>query len=178
MRSRNWPNASGAACATISLLLCGAASAQTPAIALVDASDASQWQTWAKDAGWRVITAPDANSPEARVMALAAAVQEAVKNGVDPGRVYLAGRGAASAAVFYTISRTPDVYAAGLAIEGSPQPAVDTDRLFAANFTNAPVLWSSKGEGDEALAAKLKTAGLNIEWRPSAGLSPAAAFEW
>ena len=61
--------------------------------------------------------------------------------------------------MFYTISRMPDLWAAGIAIEGSPQPAIDTDRLFAANFNNAPVLWASKGEGDEALAAKLKTPG-------------------
>ena len=80
--------------------------------------------------------------------------------------------------VFYTISRTPDLYAAGLAIEGLPQPAIDTERVFAANFKNAPVLWASKGEGDEALAAKLKSAGLNLEWRASGGLSPADVLEW
>ena len=96
-------------------------------------------------------------------------------DGVDPARVYLAGRGAAAAGVFYTISRMPDLWAAAIAIDGSPQPAIDTDRIFAANFTNVPVLWASKGDGDQALAAKLKSAGLNIEWRAAAGLSPAAS---
>jgi hypothetical protein len=178
MRSRNWSNASGLACATISLLLSSGAAAQTPAIALTDPSDAPQWETWVKAAGWRVITgAPNAN-PDARVLALSAAVQEAVKSGVDPARIYLAGRGGAAALVFYTISRIPDLWAAGIAIEGSPQPAVDTDRVFTANFTNVPVLWASKGEGDEALAAKLKSAGLNLQWRASGGLSAAAVLEW
>ena len=178
MRSRKWSNASGVVSATISLLLCGGALAQTPGIALVDPSDAPQWQTWAKEIGWRVITGAPANNPDARVLALAAAVQDAVKNGVDPARVYIAGRGAAAAAVFYTISRMPDVWAAGLAIEGSPQPAIDTDRLFAANFTNVPVLWASKPDTDQGVAANLKTAGLNLEWRASGGLSPAGALEW
>jgi hypothetical protein len=178
MKSRNWSSVSAVACATISLLLCAAAAAQTPAVALVDPSDAPQWQTWAKQAGWQVITGAAASTPDARVLALAAAVQDAVKNGADPARVYVAGRGAASAAVFYTISRIPDLWAAGLAIEGSPQPAVDTDRLFAANFTNVPVLWVTGAGGDQAAAAKLKGDGLNIEWRAAAGLSPAGALEW
>src|SRR4051794_13279265 len=177
MRSRNWSSASGAVCAIFSVL-CGAASAQTPAVALVDPSDAAQWQTWAKEIGWRVITGAPAANPDARVLALSAAVQEALKNGVDPARVYVAGRGAASAAVFYTISRMPDLWAAGIAIEGSPQPAVDTERLFAANFANVPVLWASKGEGDQAVATQLKTDGLNVEWRAAASLSPAGALEW
>jgi hypothetical protein len=152
--------------------------AQTPAIALVDPSDAAAWQGWAKEVGWRVITGAPAANPDARVLALAAAVQEAVKDGVDPARVYLAGRGGASAVVFYTISRTPDLWAAGVAVEGSPQPAIDTDRVFTANFKDAPVLWASNGDGDQALAAKLKSAGLNVEWRASGGLAPAAVLEW
>jgi hypothetical protein len=178
MRSKSWSNGSGAASAIISLLLCSGAAAQTPAIALADPSDAAQWEAWAKGAGWRIITGAPAANPDARALALATAVEDAVKNGVDPARVYLAGRGGASALVFYTISRLPDLWAAGVAVEGSPQPAVDTDRLFAANFKNVPVLWASKGDGDEALAAKLKATGLNLEWRSSGGLSPAGMLQW
>jgi hypothetical protein len=177
MRSRNSSNAFARACAT-SVLVAAAAAAQAPAIALVDPADAAIWQTWTKDAGYRLIIPPETKDIDTRVLALAAAVREAVKNGVDPARVYIAGRGTASAAVFYTISRVPDLWAAGIAIEGSPRDAVNSDRLFSANFTAVPVLWSSKGEGDEALATRLKADGLNVEWRASAGLSPAAAFEW
>jgi hypothetical protein len=180
MTSKNWSSASGAACATISLLLCGAAAApaQTPAIALIEPADAPQWQTWAKETGWRVVTGAAAANPDARVLALATAVRAAIGDGVDPARVYLAGRAAAAPGVFYAVSRIPDLWAAAIAIDGSPQPAIDTDRIFAANFTNVPVLWASKGPGDEALTAKLKSDGLNIEWRAAASLSPAGVFEW
>jgi hypothetical protein len=182
MRLKSWPSASVAACGIISLcgicLNVGAAAAQTPAIAVVDPGDAPQWQTWAKDIGWRVIAPAPADGSDARVLALAAAVREAIRGGADPARIYLAGRGGASAAVFYTISRIPDLWAAGIAVEGSPQPAIETGRIYAANFRNVPVLWTSQGAGDEALASKLKSDGLNLQWRTSSGLSPAAVFEW
>jgi hypothetical protein len=183
MTSKSWPRRSGLACGIISLLVCGLAAAQTPAastpaLAVVDQEDAAQWQAWAKEAGWRVITGAAGTNPDARVQSLAAAVQEAVKAGVDPRRVYLAGRGAGTAAVFYTISRVPDLWAAALAIEGSPQPAIDTDRIYTANFVNVPVLWASSAAGDEALAAKLKETGMKLEWRTSSGLTRTTAFDW
>jgi hypothetical protein len=150
-----------------------------PAIALVDPADVAYWQAFATQAGWHVITPPAANNPDARVLALASAVQDEIKNGaIDPARVYLAGRGTAAASVFYTISRVPDLWAAAIAIEGSPQPAIDTDRIFAANFTNVPVLWVSNVASDEQLAAKLKTAGLNLGWRTSNGLTNSAVLDW
>ena len=179
MRSRSWRSASGAVCAIISLAACGAAAAQTPAIAVADPADAPQWQAWTKVNGWRVISAaPAADNPDARVLALAAAVREAIGAGADASRIYLAGRGAAAALVFYAISRTPDLWAAGIAVEGSPLPAIESGRLFAANFKNTPVLWTSSAETDRAQAERLKEAGVNLEWRSSAGLSPAAVFEW
>jgi predicted esterase len=177
MKSRSWPSASAAACAIISLLA-SSATAQTPAIAVVDAADAPQWQTWTKEVGWRVIAGAAADNPDSRVLALAAAVRDAIREGADPARIYIAGRGQAAALVFYAISRTPDLWAAGIAIEGSPLPAVDSGRLFAANFRNAPVLWASSSEGDQAVAAKLREDGMNVEWRTASGLSPAAVFQW
>ena len=81
-----------------------------------------------------------------------------------------------AAAVFYTISRIPDLFAAGMAVGGSPEAAIDTGRIFAVNFTNAPVLWVSSGAGDEALADKLKAAGMNLEWRSAAGLHQRPPF--
>src|SRR4051812_17934580 len=109
MKSRSWPNAFAAVCAIISAL---PAQGQTPAIALVDPADAPQWQTWTKDLGWRVVTGAPAADPDARVLSLANAVRDAIAQGADPARIYLAGRGAASAGVFYTISRVPDLWAA------------------------------------------------------------------
>ena len=65
------------------------------------------------------------------LQALAAAVRDAIRtNSVDSARVYLAGRGAASAALFYAIARVPDLWAAGIAIERKRQktkPTIQTE---------------------------------------------------
>jgi hypothetical protein len=146
---------------------------------LVDGADAEQWRTWTKDLGWQVIAPAAANpNPDLWVQALASAVEAAIGNsGVDPARVYLVGRGSGAAAVFYAISHVPDLWAAGIALGGSPKQAVDTNRLFSANFTNVPVLWIGES-GDQALAEKLKSAGINLEWRLAKGITNADVFEW
>ena len=183
MTSRNWPNEFVRACATISLVLCWPLWAQTkvPAIALLDAADAAQWQNWTREAGWQVIAAAGAPGTDidSRVRALAAAVESAIQNGsVDPARVYIAGRGDASAAVFYAISRLPDLWAAGAALGGSPKAAIDSNRIFAANFTNVPVLWISGDEG-KPMVEKLAAAKLNVEWQPaSGGANAASLLQW
>lgn len=156
--------------------------AKAPAIALLDPHDGPEWEKWTKDAGWRIIV-PDGVADNAaidtRVQALAAAVRKAIDTlGVDPARVYIAGRGEAGSAVFYAISRIPDVWAAGLALGGSPTAAIESDRIFAANFTDTPVLWIGPATGDQALAQKLKADGLNLEWRSPTGLTNAAVFGW
>jgi hypothetical protein len=181
MTLKNWPGKSVLGCVTISLLGCGCLAAQsaptkTPAVALLDGSDASEWQTWTRDLGWQVVSptgAPSANI-DLRVQALQRVVEEGIKNGaIDPARVYLAGRNDAAAAVFYAISRVPDLWAAGVALGGSPKAAIDTNRLFAANFTNVPVLWVGAAEG-QPLAEKLKAAGVNLEWRAATDVANAA----
>ena len=177
MTSKNWLRSSVLACATISLARF--AGAAQPAVALVDAGDAPQWQTWAAERNWQIIVPPAANTTDLRVQALATAVRTAIQAGnADPARIYLAGRGAASAAVFYTISRTPDLWAAAIAIEGSAQPALDTNRIFAANFSNVPILWVTADPAGESAAARLKAAGLRIEWRTSQGATSSVVFDW
>jgi hypothetical protein len=152
-----------------------------PAIALVDAADAPQWQSMAADMGWQIVSAPvepDANIDK-RVQALALKVAEAVKAGTaDPSRIYLAGRGEAAATVFYAISRMPDRWTAGVALGGSPKFAIDTNRVFAINFTNTPVLWASTGANDAEYAGRLKYSGLNVEWRSGSGLTNKDVIEW
>ena len=149
---------------------------------MLDPSEVEQWQGWTKEVGWKVISpgtlAANVNI-DARVQAVAQAVNNALKNdNVDPAHVFVAGRGEAAAAVFYTISREPDLWAGGIALGGNPMAAVNSDRIYAANFTSAPVLWVSGGAGDAAIAEKLKAAGLNMEWRPASGVTNAAAFQW
>jgi hypothetical protein len=152
-----------------------------PAIALVDSSDAPQWQSLLEGTGWQVISAPlaaDANIDQ-RVQALALKVAEAVKAGkVDLKRIYVAGRGDSSSLVFYAIARIPDRWTAGVAVGGSPKGALDTNRVFTANFTDTPVLWASNGPNDADYANRLKLAGLNLEWHTSAALNNQAVLQW
>ncbi|MGA2114457.1 MAG: hypothetical protein ABSH56_06860 [Bryobacteraceae bacterium] len=180
---KNWPRKFGLVCAAISLAT-GHAQSPAPALALVGGADAAKWEEWAKPSGWRILAAPAEAAPakaggDARLLALAQVVRGAVaRHEVDPAHVYLAGRGDDAATVFYGISRLPDLWAAGVAIGGSPEPAIQSGRLFTANFGLAPVLWVGGSNGDEAFAERLQAAGMSVEWRPPAGLATAAVFEW
>lgn len=178
---KSWSRRSAAAFATISLLAAGGLRAQPkPAIVLPDPRDAATWQKWTAELGWQVI-APEIDSKtdaDTRAIALADAVRAAIKNSTaDAAHIYLAGRSDDAALVFYIVSRIPDLWAAGLALGGSPKPALAGGRLFAANFTNTPVLWISDAPGDGALASRLKSAGLNVEWRDAKGVTIAKVFE-
>lgn len=186
---KNSPERFGLACATISLLaqaaLAQTAAGKHPVIVVADPADAGQWQILVKELDWRVVapavdekTEPKPNI-DTRVQALAAAVENAIqKSDGDPARVYLVGRGDSAAVVFYVISRRPDLWAAGIALGGSPAPAIDTNRIYAANFSNVPVLWASAAPDAEAYAAKLKSAGMNIEFRSAVGLTNGAVLDW
>jgi len=148
---------------------------------LVDAQDAAHWQSVAQEAGWRTIVPGGASTDpiDARVLAMSAAVDAAIRNGgVDPAHVYLAGRGGSAAAVFYTMSRLPVLFAAGIAVGGSPEGALSTGRIYAVNFSNAPVLWVSSSDADEATAKKLHDAGMWLEWRQANGMNNSDAFAW
>jgi hypothetical protein len=84
------------------------------------------------------------------------------------------------ATVFYAISRRPDLWAAALALGGSPKPAIDSGRLFAANTQLTPLLWFIPPEERDVVEpsrAKLVAAGFNLEPQP-AGLTIEKAFEW
>jgi dienelactone hydrolase len=148
---------------------------------LIDAADRPQVESWAGRNGWRVIAplAAATGNIDTRVQDLQAAVLEATKNGsVDPARIYMMGRAGSAAAVFYAVSRVPDLWAAAVALGGSPQPAIDSDRLFTANFTNVPVLWLSAGPQDQALASKLKAGGMNLEWRGGEAFEVESVLGW
>ena len=180
---KNWLRKFVLAFVTISPLAGAAAqpAAKPPAIALLDSGDAAQWQTWTKDLGWRVI-APTVDAQatiDARIQALEKAVLADIHNGsADPARIYLAGRGDATAAVFYTIARVPDLWAAAVTLGGEPQPAIDSGRLFTANFSNVPLLWAGTGPNDRSAAETLQMAGLMLDFRDAQGLTVGAVMQW
>jgi hypothetical protein len=114
-----------------------------------------------------------------RLQALARKVAEAEKRlPVDEQRVYLAGQGDAAWSLFYVASRVPDLWAAAAAAGGSPRAAIDSNRLFAGNTTNLPVLWLFASKNEEELAKHLKSAGFNLEWREEPAAQPAQVFDW
>ncbi len=151
-----------------------------PAIALPDPRDATQWRKWAAEVGWQII-APNIDqqaNADARATELSDAVRAAIHDATaDPAHIYLAGRGDDAALVFYIVSRVPDLWAGGLALGGSPKPALAAGRIFTANFTNVPVLWISDAPGDAELASRLRSSGLNIEWLSAKEVTIAKFFQ-
>lgn len=165
------------------LLLGLAAFAQPakPPLVVLLGGDTAAWQSWCHERGWQCIepwSQITEKNFDQRVQALAAKVEEAERRlGADDTRIYLAGQGDAAAAVFYVASRLPGVWAAAAAVGGTPRPAMDSNRLYAANTTNLPVLWLA-GKDGEALGRKLSQAGFNLETRAGAAAKPSEIFDW
>jgi hypothetical protein len=110
---------------------------------------------------------------------LAAKVEEAAKSpSVDPNRVYLAAQGGAASMLFCITTRIPDVWAAAVAAGGSPRGAIDSNRLYAANTTNLPVLWLFANKEEEPLGKMLQSAGFHLEWREPTLVRPSDIFDW
>lgn len=144
--------------------------------------DVKAWQGWTEAAGWRFL-APWANlaekSIDLRIKALEAKIAGAVRQApVDKERIYLVAQGDAVEALFYTASRVPDLWAAAVALGGAARPAMDSNRLYAANTTLVPVLWLFGDKAQEALARRLKTAGYNLEWKVEPTANSQRIFEW
>lgn len=144
--------------------------------------DTKTWQAACQERGWQFLQpAGDTagKSLDQRVRVLAAEVQEAVKGRpVDLKRIYLAAQGPSVSMLFYLTARMPDIWAAAVAAGGSPRAAIDSNRLFAANTTNVPVLWLFANKDEEPLAKKLQSAGFNLEWREPASAKPSEIFDW
>ena len=128
------------------------------------------WDFWVKTVagrGWRIVEpaniAPAAGDTYAK--ALEFIVADAIKRlPADPQRVYLAGTGNGVAAVFYARGRVPHLWAAAFAALGDPKPAIESNRLFAANAELVPLLWAGRPE-DQSRREKLRTSGYPLEWR-------------
>jgi hypothetical protein len=166
----------------VTALLCQALpSSRSPLLVLLG-GDTKTWESACRERGWQVIepwSEIAEKSTDQRLKALAAKVEEAVKSSsIDPNRVYLAAQGNSVPALFYVASRMPDLWAAAVAAGGSPRAAIDSNRLFAANTTNLPILWLFADKQEEPLGKKLQSAGLNLEWREPAAAKPAEVFDW
>jgi predicted esterase len=161
--------------------LCAAPPAKAPLLVLLG-GDTKTWQAWCQQRGWQFLEAwsqsPEKNF-DLRVKELAGKVDDALKRlPVDENRVYLAGQGDGASAVFYVANRIPDMWAAAVAAGGSPRAAIDSNRVYAANTTNLPVLWLFGEKSEEPLGQRLKSAGFNLEWREQPAAKPAEIFDW
>ncbi|HLY15702.1 MAG TPA: hypothetical protein VKR61_00700 [Bryobacteraceae bacterium] len=159
----------------------GAQPARAPLLVLLG-GDTKTWRAACEERGWQFLepwSGINEKSVDQRVKALAAKVEEAAKNpSVDPHRVYLAAQGNTVPMLFYTASRVPDLWTAAVAVGGSPRAAMDTNRLYAANTTNLPLLWLFAAQEDAPLGKTLQSAGFNLEWRELAVAKPSAIFDW
>ncbi len=128
--------------------------------------EAKSWIPIAASRKWRLLMPKFPMAGDTGVRPLDAMVADARKRfSLDKVPVYLVGGGPASAAVFYAAARSPDTWSAALAIGGDARPAIDTDRLFAANTLNTPIAWALTAEEKIETAAirqKLTGAGLNL----------------
>ena len=138
----------------------------------------AQWQPMAAARGWNLAMPVVAGVSDQAVKALEAVLADAKKRlpGMDEDRIYLAGLGASTPEVFYTLSREPDLWAAGLAIQGSPGPAINSFRLFGANNREAPLLWIAPAAEADMFREKLAAVEFNYETRPEAKVNE--VFEW
>jgi hypothetical protein len=151
------------------------AAAPHPLLVLLTTSDFwKQWQLPVAERGWSLVVAPLLGPNDASARAIQAILQDFRKRSkADAMRTYLAGDPEATAVVFYLASRVPDLWAAALAIQGNPKPAIDSGRLFAANTQLVPVLWVSSLENQA-----LKTAGYHLERPSQANFTSKDALDW
>lgn len=152
-----------------------AAAEPHPLLVFLTTGDAwKQWQSQLAERGWSLVVTPLTSPNDTSARAIQAILQDFRKRSkTDATRSYLASAPEATAAVFYLASRVPDLWAAALAVQGNPKPAIDSGRLFAANTQLVPVLWISTLENQA-----LKAAGYNLE-RPSQATSTLKeALDW
>lgn len=129
-----------------------------------------EWKSWSEIAatrGWHIVMPVSAASGDNGAKMLDAIVSDVrAKNKLTGAPFYLVGAGPLSPMVMYVICRAPHIFSAGLAIGGSAKPAVDTDRLFAANTSLTPIAWALTPEerAEQApIYQKMVTRGFRLE---------------
>src|SRR6266851_6447874 len=137
----------------------------------------SQWYPVVAARGWNCAMPVVAGVSDGAVKAVELVVADAKKRlpKIDETRVYLAGLGPGGGDVFYTLSRAPDLWAAALAIQGSPGQAIQSYKLYGANTQSAPLLWVAPASEVDLFRQKLSKAEFNFETRAEAGND---VFEW
>ncbi len=135
-------------------------------VVLAGAQDAAALQSLTKK-NWNFAVPQTACLGDWGVKALEAIVAEAVKYPkVLTDRVYLVAAGEFAWMAFYAASRSPALFAATVAVAGSPKPAMDSNRLFAGNSMNTPVYWvrpAGPGALQDLLLSRLRAANFRVQ---------------
>ncbi|MCS7315584.1 MAG: hypothetical protein RMI94_10215 [Bryobacterales bacterium] len=142
----------------------------------------ARWRPATSARNWTLAVLRAELSPSDTTVRLIESVWEGLAQQSRPAaeRVYLVGEGAGATAVFYAVSRRPDLWAAAAAIGGNPRLAIETNRLFAANTTLVPVLWLPSA-GDplaEEMRARLASAGYRLADPPKAEMTARELLDW
>jgi dienelactone hydrolase len=160
----------------------GAAAAAEPVPLLVFLGPGSaEFAKGAATEGWEFASIPEILPGDPAVKQIEAVIEQAGKRrAIDPLRTYLMGRGPATAAAFYAVSRRPDLWAGAVAAGGSLDLAIETNRLFGAGAELVPILWAVSDTDKakaESLRARLDAKGFDIELRGSK-FTMREAFDW
>ncbi|MCS7023897.1 MAG: hypothetical protein NZV14_03800 [Bryobacteraceae bacterium] len=143
----------------------------------------AEFQTWTQIAAtrkWNLFAPTAGLSGDAGLKQLESWLSELrTTHKLEQAPCYLVGAGAAAAGVFYAAARIPHLWTAAVAISGSPKPAIDSDRIFAANTGNVPVAWAvtpEERQSSDALRAKMLAAGYNLTVLESATIEQVLDF--
>ncbi len=129
-----------------------------------------QMQAGVEQKGWRLLIPSSPKLPlwsDWGALAVREIIdQESDTGAIDRSRVYLLALGSATPAAFSLVSRLPDMWAAAIAVEGDPRPAIDNARLFAANAAGIPFLWVANEQTQQtqqSLIEKLRQASFPVD---------------
>jgi pimeloyl-ACP methyl ester carboxylesterase len=170
------------------LLVCAAAAVAQPAppLVVVLGGNRAEWQSSVAGRGWR-LAPPLASSAaplwtDVGAKSVETLVEEARKQApTGDGGAFLIGVGDGATAAFFLASRLPDLWRGVLAIEGSPQAAIDSNRFYAGNTLLVPIRWVVRPESQphlEPLGQRLRAAGVNVEMISAAGLTMGQILDW
>ena len=159
---------------------------EAPPLVVLLGGDRAPWQAAVAERGWRLAPPLAGNTAplwtDAGAQSVETLVMEARKQApADPGGAFLIGIGDGATAAFFLASRLPDLWRGVLAIEGTPKPAIESNRFFAGNPRLVPIRWVMRPESQknlEPFGQRLRAAGVNIEIVSPAGVTMGQTLDW
>jgi hypothetical protein len=128
------------------------------------------WMEQAASRGWTAAVPPASIFQNDFVRGVEAEV--ARHDGVDSSRIYLIADGGNAGSAIFIASRIPHLFAAVAAVGGSARPWVETNRLYAANLSQVPILWVNAE--DDPARQRLSSARIRF----AATATPAEVIEF